>query len=294
LHNYQSYSFNGVQTNKVYRVPNTGRTKIKAFYLGQEEEVIYTSYDMKRIQHILKRESESNDFTASKILTVYIQYPYIYIKIHVPYPMFTVTREMEYYYNQYNESFFNGQIMTDVTAEVNSGAISLPNNIAIEMIRTHGDNTQRPTYGNIPSGTMYFDDYIQKPLWWDGEKWIDKDGNDASNFIAFTIDGVTCIGIRNETFASWIKSPRNTLRIRLADDGNDPLVVTADGNKTLYVNYNGSDTSIRESYGVMELKSGGAYFFKDTPGANPDYSKVPVFWNGTELVTTPIYNGEVE
>lgn len=275
-------------------MPNTGRTKIKAFYLGQEEEVIYTSYDMKRIQHILKRESESNDFTASKILTVYIQYPYIYIKIHVPYPMFTVTREMEYYYNQYNESFFNGQIMTDVTAEVNSGAISLPNNIAIEMIRTHGDNTQRPTYGNIPSGTMYFDDYIQKPLWWDGEKWIDKDGNDASNFIAFTIDGVTCIGIRNETFASWIKSPRNTLRIRLADDGNDPLVVTADGNKTLYVNYNGSDTSIRESYGVMELKSGGAYFFKDTPGANPDYSKVPVFWNGTELVTTPIYNGEVE
>lgn len=282
----KSYSFDGDQTNKIYRIPNTGRTTINALYLGQEEEVIYTSYDQKRIQHTLKRKSESQYFTASKILTVYVDYPYIYLKIHVPYPIFTVTREMEYMYGQYNESFFNGEIMTDVTAD----GISLPNNISINMIRAFGDSSNRPTYGNIPEGTTYFDTTIQKSLLWDGTKWIDKDGDDATNYIAFSIDGTKQTGILNKTFGSWVKSKLNKSRFRPSDIKNGSgyaYILTADGTKALYK----GNTVIFDNYNV---ESGAEYTLKDSPVSNPDYSNVPVFWNGTELVTVPIYNGEVE
>ena len=299
----KSYSFNGNLTNKVYRVPSIGITKIRATYFGQEEEIILPGFNRTRIQHICRLETKAPEFTANSILTVYDIYPYIYLKINVPYPMFTASREMDYYYSLGNyKDFFTEELMTDVTAEVNAGTISIPNSSAINMIRQYGDNWSRPTYGRMEIGTMYYDTTLKKPLWWDGEKWLDKDGNDLGDFTAFTVDGVTCITKRNATFAEWVKSRYNDLRLRLAD-GADPVVVSADGKKRLLINYQGpTDTQskpvmLRGNDSIHDInleKNPGIYWLEEAENLNPDYSKVPVFWNGTELVSATIYNGEVE
>lgn len=314
----KSYSFNGILSGNVYRIHSRGVTKITAKYLGQEEEVV-CSYDSSRLQHILKRESTSKDYLSAfkdgngnivkepKILTVYNEWPYIYLEIRVPYPMFTVSREMEYYFDWYDKNFFDEELMTNVTDDVKSNKIQLIGGHAIDMIRTCGDNTRRPHYGNIPVGTIYFDTYLEKDIWWDGTNWFDKEGNqitkrgDKNEVISihsvFTIDGKKYYRNSGDEFKDWVKSKFNTLRIREADAANgsgNHLIVSADGNKTLYIKQGGEDKVVLGNYGVTAIESGGAYFFKDTPNANPDYSNVPVFWNGTELVTTPIYNGEVE
>ena len=38
------------------------------------------------------------------------------------------------------------------------------------------ENNQRPSLSNIDKGTMYFDTAINKPIFWDGSKWIDTTG----------------------------------------------------------------------------------------------------------------------
>lgn len=38
------------------------------------------------------------------------------------------------------------------------------------------ENNQRPSLSNIDKGTMYFDTAINKPIFWDGSKWIDATG----------------------------------------------------------------------------------------------------------------------
>ena len=40
-----------------------------------------------------------------------------------------------------------------------------------------GDTSSRPT--NIPIGFQYFDTTLNKPIWWNGTNWVDKDGNNA-------------------------------------------------------------------------------------------------------------------
>ena len=289
------------EAGSVFKIKDTATTKLNAFYLGQEEEVIFPSWSFSRIQHVLKHESLVTELKDKTIFSVYISSETgngcIYVKFNFANPNFTVTRNAD---NSFGQAIF-GDPVEDVTDKVKSGEIKLLSSMGTYMIRTYG-NDRKIGYGMLP-GTTYFDTSLNRQLLWDesGKKWIDKDGNDASRFYGFTIDGVHFTAKYQhptneaaETFASWVKSDKNTLRLRLADTGSDPVVVTADGNKTLYVVYNGGEVPNRASYGIMSLKNGGAYFFKDTPGANPDYSNVPVFWNGTELVTTPIYNGEVE
>lgn len=287
------------EAGSVFKIKDTATTKLNAFYLGQEEEVIFPSWSFSRIQHILKHESLVTELKDKTIFSVYINSETgngcIYVKFNFANPNFTVTRNAD---NAFGQAIF-GDPVEDVTDKVKSGEIELRSNMGIYMIRTYG-NDRKIGYGMLP-GTTYFDTSLHMQLLWDGSKWIDKDGNDASRYYEFTIDGVPFAAkyqhptnAQSETFASWVKSDKNTLRLRLADTGSDPVVVTADGNKTLYVVYDGGEVPNRASYGIMSLKNGGAYFFKDTPNANPDYSKVPVFWNGTELVSATIYNGEVE
>lgn len=38
------------------------------------------------------------------------------------------------------------------------------------------ENNQRPSLSNIDKGTMYFDTTVNKPIFWDGSKWIDATG----------------------------------------------------------------------------------------------------------------------
>ena len=156
----------------------------------------------------------------------------------------------------------------------------------------YGPNTMRPD--KIWAGTSYLDTYLGKVIWWDGARWIDSNGEDMTNIIVFTIDNKKYYAERGTKFKDWVKSKYNILRIRCADAVNgsgNSLIVSADGNKTLYTMINQEEKVIYNHYGVTNISDGGAYYFKNTPGANPDYSKTPVFWNGTELVTATGYNG---
>ena len=38
------------------------------------------------------------------------------------------------------------------------------------------ENNQRPSSSNVDKGTMYFDNTLNKPIFWDGSKWIDATG----------------------------------------------------------------------------------------------------------------------
>lgn len=38
------------------------------------------------------------------------------------------------------------------------------------------ENNQRPSLSNVDKGTMYFDNTLNKPIFWDGTKWIDATG----------------------------------------------------------------------------------------------------------------------
>lgn len=38
------------------------------------------------------------------------------------------------------------------------------------------ENNQRPSLGNVDKGTMYFDNTLNKPIFWDGSKWVDATG----------------------------------------------------------------------------------------------------------------------
>lgn len=38
------------------------------------------------------------------------------------------------------------------------------------------ENNQRPSLSNVDKGTMYFDNTLNKPIFWDGAKWIDATG----------------------------------------------------------------------------------------------------------------------
>lgn len=38
------------------------------------------------------------------------------------------------------------------------------------------ENNQRPSLSNVDKGTMYFDNTLNKPIFWDGSKWIDATG----------------------------------------------------------------------------------------------------------------------
>lgn len=38
------------------------------------------------------------------------------------------------------------------------------------------ENNQRPSLSNVDKGTMYFDNTLNKPIFWDGSKWVDATG----------------------------------------------------------------------------------------------------------------------
>lgn len=294
----KSYCFTGNLTGRMYKIPCIGITKIKASYFGQEEEVIIPDLNRTRFQHILKTKSHAGEFTANSILNAYFAYidgtPYAFIKINVPYPKFTCSREMDYIENFGKfKNFFTEEFLINVTDEVNAGTIVVPGSSGINMIRESGDNNSRPNYGNVEIGSMYYDTVLKRPLFWINSKWVDYEGNDLTNFSAFTVDGIQCIYEKNGKFVDWVKSKHNHLRLRLADEGNDPLVVSPDGNKTLYVLYEGVEVSVRGSHGIFDINNSvnpGVYYWKETPGVNPNYSKTPVFWNGKELVTATLNN----
>ena len=287
----------------VFRIHPLATTKLNAFYLGQEEEVIFPSWDYTRIQHVLKHESLHESINGKSIVSVYIDSTngFVYVQFNVSHPNFTVTRHAD---NSFKQAVFDEPI-EDVTDKVKSGEIKLLSSMGTYMIRSYG-NSRNFGYGMLP-GTMYYDTSLQMPLWYyqngNTKKWLDKDGNDASRFYGFTIDGVCCTAKHpNETneaelFSSWVKSKRNDLRLRASDIryGSGSLLVTADGSKVLCLREdadpsNNFDGVVWDTWGISER----TYYLVDYPNANPDYSNVPVFWNGTELVTTPIYKGEVE
>lgn len=42
-----------------------------------------------------------------------------------------------------------------------------------------GTTSQRPTLSTTHKGFMFFDETLKRPLWWNGEKWIDGSGNEV-------------------------------------------------------------------------------------------------------------------
>lgn len=46
------------------------------------------------------------------------------------------------------------------------------------LYRLRGAKSERPKIKNSPlyKGFMYFDETLNKPIWWDGSKWIDSNG----------------------------------------------------------------------------------------------------------------------
>jgi len=44
---------------------------------------------------------------------------------------------------------------------------------------SYGRTAERPDYGSSPVSIPYFDNELQKPIWWNGQKWITAAGADA-------------------------------------------------------------------------------------------------------------------
>lgn len=44
---------------------------------------------------------------------------------------------------------------------------------------SYGKTAQRPVHGSSPVSAPYFDNELQKPVWWNGQKWLTAAGADA-------------------------------------------------------------------------------------------------------------------
>lgn len=163
----KSYAFLGSVMGKIFKVNAKGVTKINIFYQGQEEEIIIPTMSHTAARHILKHKTKSVYMENSKIATLRLSYPDWYIVTNVPYPRFTVTVEADYVGTKVEDTDF----LVDVT-----GTVSADVGYDIQMTAISGHTNDRATYGNREVGEMFFDTVQGKPIWWNGEKWVDSTG----------------------------------------------------------------------------------------------------------------------
>lgn len=78
------------------------------------------------------------------------------------------------------EGYVSGSTYSTInTADsINSAIGKLEAGIKSLTTNSYGDTESRPS-DNITVGYKYFDTTLNKPIWWNGTKWVDYNGNDA-------------------------------------------------------------------------------------------------------------------
>lgn len=76
--------------------------------------------------------------------------------------------------------YISGSTYSTINSEdsINSAIGKLEAGIKSLTTNSYGDTESRPS-DNITVGYKYFDTTLNKPIWWNGTKWVDYNGNDA-------------------------------------------------------------------------------------------------------------------
>lgn len=78
------------------------------------------------------------------------------------------------------EGYVSGSTYSTIskTDSINSAIGKLEAGVKSLITNCYGDTESRPS-DNITVGYKYFDTTLNKPIWWNGTKWVDYNGNDA-------------------------------------------------------------------------------------------------------------------